>query len=139
MAACAVPVVLGFVLPAGVLLWHTVRRSEGVLTSQFIGAAVNSIRLAAIVAVFAVAIALVLAYARRFRRLPLLRYATALAGLGYAIPGTVLALGLLIPLAGLDNRIDAGMRSMFGVSADSMVVVICRAANGKKLHWQGLI
>ena len=39
------------------------------------------------------------------------------AGLGYAMPGTVLALGLLIPLAALDNRIDAGLRSLLGISS----------------------
>jgi iron(III) transport system permease protein len=36
--------------------------------------------------------------------------------ISYAIPGTVLAIGLLIPLAGLDNSIDAAMRSLFGIS-----------------------
>jgi iron(III) transport system permease protein len=38
------------------------------------------------------------------------------AGLGYAIPGTVLAIGLLIPLAQFDNRVDELMRSTFGIS-----------------------
>ena len=47
----------------------------------------------------------------------LVRTAVRVAGLGYAMPGTVLALGLLIPLAAFDNRIDALLRSSFGVSS----------------------
>ena len=39
------------------------------------------------------------------------------AGLGYAMPGTVLALGLIIPLAALDNHVDAALRSHFGISS----------------------
>jgi iron(III) transport system permease protein len=43
------------------------------------------------------------------------------AGLGYAMPGTVLALGLIIPLAALDNHVDAALRSHFGISSGLML------------------
>ena len=45
-----------------------------------------------------------------------MRSAVRVAALGYAVPGTVLAIGLLIPLAGFDNHVDAFMRATFGVS-----------------------
>jgi iron(III) transport system permease protein len=45
-----------------------------------------------------------------------IRSAGRVAALGYAVPGTVLAIGLLIPLAGIDNHVDAFMRETFGVS-----------------------
>src|SRR5215470_12857100 len=60
--------------------------------------------------------AVVLAYARRQTRLQLIQAASTLPAISYAVPGTVLAIGLLIPLAGLDNGIDEVMRSLFGVS-----------------------
>ena len=57
-----------------------------------------------------------LAYARRVAPNAFVRTAVRLSGLGYALPGTVLALGLLIPLAAFDNRLDAMLRSAFGLS-----------------------
>jgi iron(III) transport system permease protein len=71
--------------------------------------------LAALAALVTILLALLLAYARRVAANGFTRPAVALAGLGYALPGTVLALGLLIPLAALDNQIDAAMRSMAGI------------------------
>ena len=59
---------------------------------------------------------LVLAYARRVAPNAFVRTAVRLSGLGYALPGTVLALGLLIPLAAFDNGLDAMLRSAFGLS-----------------------
>jgi len=46
----------------------------------------------------------------------LLRVAARIASIGYAVPGTVLAIGVVVPAAGLDNAVDAFMRSAFGVS-----------------------
>ena len=64
----------------------------------------------------AVVIGLVLAYACRASRSKLVHGAAAFASVGYAVPGTVLAIGILIPLAGFDNSVDAFMRSNFGIS-----------------------
>src|SRR5690606_2105000 len=78
-------------------------------------AAGNSVLLAVLAALATVVLAVILAYARRIAAGPFMRFAVRLAGVGYALPGTVLALGLLIPLAALDNRIDAMSRSLFGL------------------------
>ena len=77
--------------------------------------------LAAAAAVLAVGFAVVLAYARRQTRSELIQAASTLPAICYAIPGTVLAIGLLIPLAGLDNAVDGAMRSLFGVSTGLML------------------
>jgi iron(III) transport system permease protein len=58
----------------------------------------------------------VLAYGRRQTRSKFVHVASLVPAISYAVPGTVLAIGLLIPLAGLDNAIDDAMRSLFGVS-----------------------
>ena len=64
-----------------------------------------------------VLIGLALAYARRLAPTAFVRSVVRAAGLGYAMPGTVLALGLLIPLAALDNRVDAALRALLGISS----------------------
>jgi iron(III) transport system permease protein len=72
---------------------------------------------AAAAAAVTVALGLCLAYARRVAPNAGVRMAVRTAGLGYALPGTVLALGLIIPLAAFDNRLDALLRSAFGISS----------------------
>jgi iron(III) transport system permease protein len=59
----------------------------------------------------------VLAYARRIVRARVVAYAAFIAGLGYALPGTVLALGLKLPLSALDNSVDVVIRSWTGLSS----------------------
>lgn len=116
ISACAIPVVIGFVVPVAVLAVHATRHLGEALSSGFWKAMANSLFLAGVTAVVAVALALTIAFAGRMLRSPLVKVASTLAGLGYAIPGTVLALGLMLPFAALDNGIDALMRSTFGIS-----------------------
>jgi iron(III) transport system permease protein len=115
-ALCALPFVLGFAVPFFVLVGHAVTFAPEAFASGFGRAAANSVVLAAIASAVALGCALLLAYAQRVAASGFTLPAVRLAGLGYAVPGTVLALGLLIPLAGLDNRIDGLMRQAFGVS-----------------------
>ena len=76
-------------------------------------------------AVATVALGLGLAYARRLAPNAFVRSVVRAAGLGYAMPGTVLALGLIIPLAALDNHVDAALRSHCSASPAGCC---CRAA-----------
>jgi iron(III) transport system permease protein len=73
--------------------------------------------LATLAAVVAVLLGLLLAYADRISSSRAVSSAIRFAGLGYAIPGTVLGLGLLIPLAGLDNHLSSWMIAAFGFSS----------------------
>jgi iron(III) transport system permease protein len=114
--ACALPVLFGFVLPALVLVNDALAHVAAGLEPEFWAAALNSLMLAAAASVLAVGFAVVLAYARRQTRSELIQVASIVPAISYAIPGTVLAIGLLIPLAGLDNAVDGAMRSLFGVS-----------------------
>ncbi|MFA9474220.1 MAG: ABC transporter permease [Filomicrobium sp.] len=115
-AVCAAPFVAGFLVPVLVLIRLAWTASEDAAGSRFFEAASNSFFLSAVAAGVAVWLALTLGYAKRVAANGFTRPAVRIAGLGYAVPGTVLALGLLIPLAGIDNSIDAMMRSTFGVS-----------------------
>lgn len=115
-AACALPVFLGFVLPVLVLLEMTLSRGDSGLGSRFTDLAINSFTLAALAAAVAVIVALVLAYGVRLQPNGVIRTAARIAGLGYAIPGAVIAIGVLIPFARLDNAVDAWMEANFGIS-----------------------
>ena len=106
-ALCCLPVVVGFVAPFAVLLAQASAHMADALASGFWRAIRNSVGVAALAAVATVALGLGLAYARRLAPNAFVRSVVRAAGLGYAMPGTVLALGLLIPLAALDNRVDA--------------------------------
>ncbi|MFA9549806.1 MAG: ABC transporter permease [Hyphomicrobium sp.] len=112
----ALPVLFGFVVPLVVLVQNAMTHASGAIAGGYISAARNSLLLSCIAGFAAVSVALTLGYAHRVAGNGFIRPAVRLAGLGYAVPGTVLAIGLLIPLAAIDNRVDAIFRSTFGIS-----------------------
>lgn len=111
---CFVPIILGFLVPALMLADRASRRLDDLASPGFADAVWNSLSLAAIAAVVTVVISVALAYALRLRNTRLLRLGVRIAAIGYAIPGTVLAIGILIPLATFDNFVDAQMKAAFG-------------------------
>jgi iron(III) transport system permease protein len=76
----------------------------------------NSLTLAAIAALLAVMVAALLAWANRLHPSPLRATANRVASLGYAVPGSVIAVGALVPFALFDNALDGWMRATFGLS-----------------------
>ncbi|BAW96589.1 permease protein of iron(III) ABC transporter [[Synechococcus] sp. NIES-970] len=114
---CAVPVLLGFVVPVGTLLEMAFNRPQAQFRSQFWEFAQHSFVLASLTAVLAVAIALVLAYGQRLNgNLWLLQLGIRISSLGYAIPGSVIAVGILIPIGQFDNAIANFFREQFNIS-----------------------
>ena len=113
---CALPVLFGFLLPSAVLVWYAVTAWQPDQLSGFLTFAKHSLVLAGIAALAASVFGLVLAYGARAGAPPLAQGAARFVSLGYAVPGAVLALGVMIPLAGLDRGIDAFARAEFGVS-----------------------
>ena len=114
--ACLFPVFLGFLLPAGLLLEMTITESGASFRGRFWDYASHSLTLAGITAVLGGAIALLMAYGVRLNRNWGMGISTRIAAMGYAIPGSVIAVGILIPIGTIDNAIDGFMRSMFGIS-----------------------
>ncbi|MBJ7552313.1 ABC transporter permease [Marinomonas ostreistagni] len=102
--ACALPVIAGFMIPAGVLLYWAVFEAETV-GWDFIQLSWNSLYLAALAALIAVSLALVLAYAGRLHPTKGVQTAIVTSGMGYALPGTIIAIGVIVPLAWIDHRI----------------------------------
>jgi len=116
IAGCALPLAGGFALPALLLLRMTFADGDAQFGARFFTLAWHSVLVAGLTAALAVAVALVIAYAARVHRDAATGWAHRVAGLGYALPGTVIAVGVLIPVTQLDHALDAGARVLFGVS-----------------------
>ena len=113
---CALPVLLGFGLPAGVLAGYAIEFHEAALAREYLAFAGNSLRLASAAAAVTTALGLVLAYGVRLSRRPGMRGMAEAATVGYAVPGAVLAIGFLYPFGAFDNAVDALSRALFGAS-----------------------
>jgi iron(III) transport system permease protein len=105
---CGLPVLLGFVLPVlwlVRLLWHEAGHSEfGLPLERFTQWALSSFQLAATAAAAATLLALALGFALRRGRGVLLPAAARVLSLGYAVPGAVIAVGVLLPVGWLQAR-----------------------------------
>jgi iron(III) transport system permease protein len=101
---CGVPVLAGFVLPVLFMLRPLIADWSVLSWDSFLGWALNSVRLGLLSAVLAVALALALAFSVRRRPDAPTRWAVQLAGLGYAVPGAVIVVGLLLPVGWLQAQ-----------------------------------
>ncbi|PSB12448.1 iron ABC transporter permease [Pleurocapsa sp. CCALA 161] len=113
---CLLPVLLGFIIPGGYLLQLTLNNLDSAFDGDFGNLAQHSFILAIITAIAALLISVIMAYGERLEPNWLMKTAVRIAAMGYAIPGSVIAVGVLIPMAGLDNIIDRWMRSTFNFS-----------------------
>ncbi|MGB1951583.1 MAG: ABC transporter permease [Marinobacter sp.] len=116
VAVCAIPVILGFVIPAitlGQFAWEYFDESWN---STFFRNTLNSLFLSGTAAFTTLLIGVTLAYSRRLHDTRGMQIMMRLSSLGYAMPGAVLAVGVIIPLAGFDNWLDSVMRNTFNVS-----------------------
>ncbi|WP_342767111.1 iron ABC transporter permease [Leucothrix pacifica] len=115
--SCSLPVIFGFLIPASQLLYWTLTTAQHTFTSDFVVLTTNSVMLAAIAAVVAVCFALLLSYAKRLLGTPMVKGSVAVASMGYAVPGTVIAVGVMLPLAWIDHTIDQWLTEYFGISS----------------------
>lgn len=116
IVVCALPVILGFVIPAttlGQFAWEYFNESWN---PEFFRNTLNSLFLSGTAALTTLLIGVTLAYSRRLHNTRGMQIMMRLSSLGYAMPGAVLAVGVIIPLAGFDNWLDGLMRDTFNVS-----------------------
>lgn len=112
---CTAPILLGFVVPAWVLGRYSLQFYDITLQSNFIDYVLNSIGLATFSAILAVILGLFLAYAIRLQGSASLRMVARFASIGYAVPGAVLAIGVILPLTRFENSVDALSRDWLGI------------------------
>ncbi len=121
-ALCLLPVLLGFVAPVAFMLRPLAADWSVLPWERFVQWAGSSVRLGAITAVLAVAVALALAYAVRRRPDPATRAVVRLASIGYAVPGAVVVVGLLLPVGWLQAwRPDWGLGALVTTTAAGIV------------------
>ena len=118
---CCIPLFVGFVVPATQLLYWATQSYQQLADPAFWQLVENTVMLATITSVLAVLLALVIAYSHRVVGNNITGICKRIASFGYAVPGTVIAVGTLIPLARLDNHIDAWFRSNFDFSSGLLI------------------
>lgn len=114
LLVCALPLLLGFVLPAILLLKMALTEGDAQFGERFLMLSRNSFLLAGCTAGIGVLIALLLAYGARLSKGSLASGLNRLVGLGYAVPGAVIAVGVLIPVTRLDNWLAGQWLFWFG-------------------------
>ncbi|UCV02065.1 ABC transporter permease [Dechloromonas denitrificans] len=112
--ACALPLLLGFLLPAVLLLKMALTEGDAQFGGRFLMLARNSFVLAGATAVIGVFLALLMGYGARLSKTAFANGLNRLVGLGYAVPGAVIAVGVLIPVTRLDNWLVGQWEQWFG-------------------------
>ena len=113
---CLIPLLFGFFLPGGQLLVWSLHTAHIMVDDTFWQLVFNTVGIALAAAVLSVLLALLLAYGLRLKSSFWVRLAVRVASMGYAVPGIVVAVGVLLPFAALDNTVDAWAREHLGVS-----------------------
>ena len=114
--ASAVPLLLGFFLPGGILLQMALTSGDAQFGGHYLELTFNTVTLAGITAVLAVVLAFMVGYATRMSRSRVVHAANRIAGLGYAVPGAVIAVGVLIPVTRIDHALASAIESLTGQS-----------------------
>ncbi|MDE4191898.1 ABC transporter permease [Phaeobacter gallaeciensis] len=118
---CAIPVVLGFVLPVVILCNMGLQSEQDLFSRRYIGFIQNSLLLASTAAVITVLAAVILGFYQRLRPGRSSALAAYMSRLGYAVPGGVIAVGLMVPFAAFDNALDAWMRATFDIRTGLLI------------------
>lgn len=113
---CLVPVVFGFIVPAGQLLYWSAITADTGFNAEFFTLMWNSFYLAFLVASATVVIALLLVYSKRIQKNKVITSLVKVTTLGYAIPGIVIAIAVLILFTSVDHYIDGLMQYLFNTS-----------------------
>lgn len=121
LLVCIIPVLVGFVIPIGVLLGFVVRGYSLSLDSAVISAIQNSLFLAGTTAVVVMSTATFMVLVCTYRGNTFLRQAAAVASVGYAFPGTILAIGVVTVTGALDWFLGGILDSMFGFGQEGLL------------------
>ncbi len=116
-SACMTPVLFGFLLPGGLLAVWAMQSRETFVNREFLVLVGHSVTLALSATILALGLALFMLYGKRLHGKASTEFAIRLVGMGYAVPGVVIAVGVMLPFGWLDNTLDAWLKTAFGVSS----------------------
>ncbi len=114
---CSIPVIAGFIIPVAILTEMMISNFSIAIDARFIQFSFNTILVALVAGLLALLTALVMAYGVRLNPNYLTKISTRIGSMGYAIPGSVIAVGILIPFGWVDNSIDSWLRENLGISS----------------------
>ena len=114
--ACLMPLLFGFLLPAFQLSLWAIDTYAVMIDSSFYKLVLHTVLLGLSTAVLAVMLALFMAYGKRVLASKLVFASIRVVAIGYAVPGTIIAVGVIIPLTWFDNTLDSYMREQFDIS-----------------------
>ena len=112
---CALPVLLGFVIPTVTIAWHGFEHLEQWSEPAFWRALMHTGALAGSAALIACLVGLFMVYGARTSPLVLPRWLAQATALGYAAPGAVIAVGVLVPLGTFDNWLADTVEATTGI------------------------
>ncbi|WP_120501758.1 iron ABC transporter permease [Roseovarius sp. EL26] len=118
---CLLPVLLGFVIPVIMLSLMALGSGQNLFQARYVTLMQNSVLVAGVAAVLTVAGAILIGFAARVKPGRKTKAMVVGAGLGYAVPGGVIAVGLLMPMAALDNAVDHVMETYFGINTGLLI------------------
>ncbi|MEM9044980.1 MAG: iron ABC transporter permease [Pseudomonadota bacterium] len=118
---CSFPVLFGFLLPTMLLLSLAWNSGQILFTPRYLGFLEHSLTLSSIAAVLTVCAAIAIGFNARINKTRPARAAIGIAGIGYAVPGGVIAVGLLFPFAAFDNALDRFMEGTFGIDTGLLI------------------
>ena len=118
---CALPVLCGFVIPVIMLAEMATGSEQNLLSDRYLAFVQNSLTLATAAACLTVLAAVLIGFHQRLSPGRLSSAAANVARIGYAVPGGVIAVGLLVPFAAFDNALDAFMQAQFGIRTGLLV------------------
>lgn len=116
LTACALPVLLGFAVPAAVLIRYAILEGDPLIGRNFLDFAWNSMLVATVAAALATALALLLTYGERLHPTRFNRMSIRLATLGYALPGAMIAIGILTLSTSIDRGVGHFTEAWLGFS-----------------------
>ncbi|TQV86647.1 ABC transporter permease [Aliikangiella coralliicola] len=114
---CGTLVLLGFIIPVYFLISWAVATFSSVIDEEFLLLIWHSFSLALTTAIIALILAMFFIYGKRRYSGPLMNNATRFVAMGYALPGTIIAVGVMLPFAWFDNTLDAWLREEFEISS----------------------
>jgi len=121
MLCCGLPILFGFFLPTVLLISLAWDSGQILFTPRYLGFLQHSVTLATVGAVLTVLAAIALSFITRLHPSRTARITTSIAGIGYAVPGGVIAVGLLYPFALFDNALDRFMEAQFGIDTGLLI------------------
>lgn len=118
---CLVPVLIGFIIPIIMLSFMVLSADHVWSVSRYIDYMTNSLTVSGVAAVVTVIGAILIGFRARTRPTRTSRFMLLSASMGYAVPGGVIAVGLMVPMAAFDNAVDAFMEARFGIDTGLLI------------------